>query len=41
MLSVTKLIGDIVDSDPLAEYETDPDRVYADVDPETDVFSPE
>jgi hypothetical protein len=28
-------IGDIVNSDPLAEYEVAPDPTYADTDPET------
>jgi hypothetical protein len=35
------IIGDIVDSDPLAEYEVDPDLMYADADPETGVLPPE
>jgi hypothetical protein len=33
--------GDIVDSDPLAEYEVTPDQTYADTDPEAGVLPPE
>jgi hypothetical protein len=33
--------GDIVDSDPLVEFEADPDPGYADADLETDVPPPE
>jgi hypothetical protein len=33
--------GNIVDSDPLAEYEVTPDPMYAGVDPETDALLPE
>jgi hypothetical protein len=33
-----KLIGDIVDLDPLAKYEVDPDPTYADADFEVGVL---
>jgi hypothetical protein len=36
-----KVIGDIVDSDPLTEYEADPDLAYAGADPETGDLLPE
>jgi hypothetical protein len=35
------MLGDIVDSDPLAEYEVTPDLTYADADPEVGVLPPE
>jgi hypothetical protein len=35
------IIGDIVDSNPLAEIEADPDLAYASTDPETDALPPE
>jgi hypothetical protein len=35
------IIGDIVDSDPIAEIEVDSDLTYADADPETDTLPPE
>jgi hypothetical protein len=35
------IIGDIIDSDPLAELEVDPDLTCADADPETDALPPE
>jgi hypothetical protein len=34
-------IGDIVDSDPLTEYEVTPDPTYADADPEAGGLPPE
>jgi hypothetical protein len=34
-------ISDIVDSDPLAEYEVTPDPTYADADPEAGGLPPE
>jgi hypothetical protein len=34
-------MGDIVDSDPLAEYEVAPDPTYADADPEAGGLPPE
>jgi hypothetical protein len=33
-------MGDIVDSDPLAKFELDPDLAYADIDPETGALPP-
>jgi hypothetical protein len=35
------IIGDIVDSDPLTNFDADPDPRYADVGLETDVPPPE
>jgi hypothetical protein len=35
------IAGDIVDSDPLAELEVNPDLAYADADPETGKLPPE
>jgi hypothetical protein len=34
-------IGDIADSNPLIEYEVDPDLAYVGVDPETGDLPPE
>jgi hypothetical protein len=34
------MLGDIVDSDPLAETEADPELAYVGADPETDALPP-
>jgi hypothetical protein len=41
MINLKLIIGDIVDSNPLAEYEPDPDPAYAGTDPEAGVLPPE
>jgi hypothetical protein len=39
--SLSSYSGELVDSDPLAEYEADPDLMYVGVDLETGALSPE